>query len=46
MLLSKKMFTCFYKNEDTMTMAQTTSELRLLTGSLNLGDIFKLRKLT
>ena len=30
MILSKKMLTCFYKNQDTLTMAWTTGGLKLL----------------
>ena len=33
------MFTYFYENENTLTMARTTGELKLLTGSV---DIFLL----
>ena len=28
------MLNCFYGNQDTLTMAQTTGELKLLTGSV------------
>ena len=33
-IIEKKILTCFYKNSDTSTMAETTGELKLLTGSV------------